>query len=41
MSLFAGDVVTVCRSGDTYKCCCVRFNDVDFCCYEETCNEYK
>ncbi len=41
MSLFAGDVVTVCRSGDTYKCCCVMFNDVNFCCYEETCNEYK
>jgi hypothetical protein len=41
MSLFNGDVVQICRTGDTYKCCCVMLNNRDKCCYEETCDEYS
>lgn len=41
MSFFASDLITVCRSGDTYKCCCVTLQDRNQCCYEETCNDYK
>ena len=33
--------VTWCNSGDTYKCCCVMLDDVNKCCYEMTCDDYK
>lgn len=35
------DIITQCELGKTYKCCCVTYNDIDFCCYAGTCDEYK
>ena len=39
MSYFEGDVIRICRTGNTYKCCCVTLNDENKCCYENTCDD--
>ena len=41
MSFNGSDIITQCSIGETYKCCCVIYNDATICCYEETCDEYS
>ena len=35
MSVYENDFITWCNTGDTYKCCCVSYQDKKMCCYEQ------